>query len=427
MVDMDTDVVERIRFYRFSTLSLRATILAPLDFGAILALVMLIVAIAQGRCWIFESISDFSPAAAILATVGILALFAGIAIVRVRARVRSNLKDFYREQDYDRGEYESFRSALEGVSIGMGISPPALEVLGIPTVNSIAFREGRRAGVGVTAEALRAGLSRSEKEAMMAHEIAHIALGDYFLASSSMSFEYLAYGLGLFFLLMAVLVTFAVNVYLVLFLLPLFVPLVVVRVDRRLRQKRKILYRHNDLLADTIAAKLVSYPESLRETIEKLWSLSEETKAVIPATAHFQGYLFISRPLESGPIKTVTYQSDASGQQAGDPSEGGKTKATKIYWVPGKTQSGTWFAYETVKSRVANLKAIELGHWTELEDPEQQRKTKYVAALGGVCLMMVAVVLALFIPWHGKSLWEYATTNVVWEAIAMFGHLGAWL
>jgi len=427
MVDMDTDVIERIRFYRFSSFSLRATILAPLAFGAILALVMLIVAIAQGRCWIFESISDFSKAVAVLATVGILALFVGIAILRVRARVRRNLKDFYRETDYDRAEYESFNSALEGVSIGMGISPPALEVLGIPTVNSIAFREGRKAGVGITAEALQAGLSRSEKEAMMAHEIAHIALGDYFLASGSMSFEYVAYGLGLFFLLMAVLVTFAVNVYLLLFLLPLFAPLVVVRVDRRLRQKRKILYRHNDLLADTIAAKLVSDPESLRETIEKLWSLSEETKAVIPATAHFQGYLFISRPLESGPVKIVTYQSDTSEHSSGDSVESGNTGTTKIYWVPGKTESRTWFAYETVKSRIANLKAIEMGHWTELEEPDQQRKTKYIAALGGVCLMMVVVVLALFIPWHGKSLWEYATTNVVWETIAMFGHLEAWL
>ena len=34
MVDMGTDVIERIRFYRFSSLSLWATILAPLAFGA---------------------------------------------------------------------------------------------------------------------------------------------------------------------------------------------------------------------------------------------------------------------------------------------------------------------------------------------------------------------------------------------------------
>jgi hypothetical protein len=220
---------------------------------------------------------------------------------------------------------------------------------------------------------------------------------------------------------MAVLVTFAINVYLLLFLLPLFVPLVVVLVDRRLRRKRKILYRHNDLLADTIAAKLVSYPESLRKTIEKLWSLSEETRAVIPKTAHFQGYLFISRPLESGPIKIVTYKKDASIQQAGNKRENGKTEATKIYWVPGKTESRTWFAYETVKSRVANLRAIERGHWTELEMPNRREQIKNIAALVGVCLIMVIVVIALFIPWQGKSLWDHATTDVVWEMIDNIG------
>jgi Zn-dependent protease with chaperone function len=427
MVDMGTDVIERIRFYRFRSLTLRTTILAPLAFGAILALVMLIVAIVQGRCWIFESISDFSWVAAVLATVGILVLFAGITIIQVRARVRRNLKDFYRETDYDRAEYESFKSALEGVSIGMGMSSPVLDVLGIPTVNSIAFREGRNPGIGVTAEALKAGLSRSEKEAMMAHEVAHIILGDYFLASSSASFEYAAYGLGVFFLLMAILVTSAINVYLLLFLLPLFVPLVVVLVDRRLRQKRKILYRHNDLLADTIAARLVLDPESLRKTIEKLWSLSEETKAVIPKTAHFQGYLFISRPLESGPIKIVTYESTASEQKTGNSMESEKTEATKIYWVPGKTESRTWFAYETVKSRIANLKAIERGHWTELERPNRHEKMRNIAALGVVGLIMVVVVIALFIPWQGKSLWDYATTNVVWEMIETLGRLGVML
>ena len=45
MVDMGTDVVERIRFYRFNSLALMVTILAPLAFGVTLSLVMLIVAI----------------------------------------------------------------------------------------------------------------------------------------------------------------------------------------------------------------------------------------------------------------------------------------------------------------------------------------------------------------------------------------------
>jgi Zn-dependent protease with chaperone function len=411
-LNLDTDAVERIHFYIYCWRVQVAAILAPLAFGVLLSLVMLLVAIAQGRCWLFESISGFNTAAAVLATIGILLLFAGIVFAQVRRRVRLNLKDFYRETEYDKGEYESFKSALEGVCIGLGMSAPELAVLGIPTVNTIAFREKGKPGVGVTAEALGAGLTLSEKEAMMAHEMAHIALGDCFLASSSAGFEYAGYGLGLLFLLMAVLVTVAVNVYLLFFLLPLFVPLLVVLADSRLRKKSKTLYRHNDLLADTVAAKLTSDPESLRKTIEKLWALSEETRAIVPKTAHFQGYVFVARPLEAGPVKMVTYAGDAAAQQAGN-----TTRATKIYWVPGKTEteSGTSRAYEAVQNRIANLKAIELGQWTELAKPEVREKVRSTLALAAAIVIMVAIVLALIVPWNGNTAWSTVTKNVIWK------------
>jgi len=409
-MDLGSETVARIDFYRHSSSMLMATLLAPLAFGATLALVMLLVSIVQGRSWLFKSLSDFSRPVAVLATAAILVLFVGIAAALVRSRARRNLKDFYTEKDYDQAEYDSWKNALEGVCIGLGMNPPVLKVLGVPTVNTIAFRESRKPGVGVTAEALKAGLSRSEKESMMAHEIAHIAIGDYFLASSSAGFEYAGYGLGVLFLLMAALVTVAINVYLLIFLLPLGLPLVIVLADRRLRKKTRVLYRHNDLLADTIAAKLTSDPECLRKTIEKLWSLSEATRAVIPRTAHFQGYLFISRPLESGPIKMVTYDGAAAAGAAGT-----KGDSTKIYWVPGKTETGTSFAYDSVKKRIGNLQAIEMGHWTELEKPNQLERIRNLAALSAVCLMMASVTLALFVPWHGTTAWHFATTNIVWK------------
>jgi Zn-dependent protease with chaperone function len=411
-IDIGADTIERIRFYRYSSLALITTVLAPLAFGVLLSLVMLVVAIAQGRCWLYEGIRNFNGALAVLATLAVLALFAWATSAHVRSRVCRNLKDFYRETDYDAGEYESFRSALEGVSLGMGMSPPALAVLGIPTVNSIAFRENRRPGIGVTAEALKAGLSLPEKEAMMAHELAHIALGDYFLASSSAGFEYAAHGLGELFLMMAALVAVAVNVYLLAFLLPLAAPLAIVLVDSRLRKKTRLIFRQNDLLADTVAAKLTSDPESLRKAIEKVWSLSETTRAVIPKTAHFQGYLFVTRPLEGGAVKMVTYDGAAASA-----ASGGKKDTTKIYWVPGKseTESHTYYAYDTVIKRVDNLKAIENGHWSELEKPNRREKARNIAGLAAVGLLMLIVVLALLVPWNGKTAWEASTTNVVWK------------
>jgi len=408
-MNLGSETIARIDFYRRGSMVLMVTILAPLAFGVFLSLVMLLVAIVQGRSWLFESLHDVNAALAIMATAAILVLFFAIAPLRVRSMVRQNLKDFYTETKYDQAEYESWKSALEGVCLGLGMSPPVLTVLGIPTVNTLAFRESRKPGVGVTAEALKAGLSRSEKEAMMAHEIAHIALGDYFLASSSAGFEYASSGLGVLFLLMGALVAVAVNVYLLIFLVPLAVPLMVVMVSRRLSRKTKVLYRHNDLLADTVAAKLTSDPESLRKTIEKVWSLSEVTRAVIPKTAHFQGYLFISRPLEAGPVKMVTYDGAASA------GAGGKVSSTKVYWVPGKTESRTWFAYDSVQKRIENLKAIGMGHWTELEEPDRREKIRSMAGLAAVVLIMVVVSAGLFIPINGKTAWHASTTNVVWK------------
>ncbi len=410
MQDLGTDVVERIRFYRFNSLALILTIVAPLVCGVILSLAMFIAGIAQGKSWLWNHLRDFNFGLAVLMAVVVPLLFVTIAALRVRSRMRQNLKDFYRETDFDQAEYASWSSALEGVSLGMGLALSPLEVLGMPSVNSLAFRREGLPHVGITAEALRAGLSRPEKEAMMAHEVAHIALGDYFLASSSAGFEYAAYGTGMLFLLMAILVAIVVSPYLLLFLLPLFVPLLISLADRKLRQERQLLYRHNDLLADSVAAKLLSDPACLRDAIQKCWELSEKTKAVIPGTAHFQRYLFVWRPLDRGAVKMVTYDGAAAPGSAGV-----KPNTTKIYWVPGKGGTRTSLAHDAVQARIANLEAIERGHWIVLTRPDRRERVRNIAALAGVALVVVLAIVALFLPWHGRNLWDYATAFVVWR------------
>jgi hypothetical protein len=106
----------------------------------------------------------------------------------------------------------------------------------------------------------------------------------------------------------------------------------------------------------------------------------------------------------------VTYGGATASGQVGN-----TTGATKIYWVPGKTESKTWSAYETVERRVENLREIEMGHWTELEKPEVREKVHSTLALAASVLVMVVVALALVIPLHGNTGWSAATTNVVWK------------
>lgn len=137
------DVSERIRFYRFRSLSLVATILAPLICGNILSLTMFFVAIAQGRSWMFSELADFGRPVAVLAAAGIPAHAVAFTAWRARARTRRNLKDIYRETRYDQAAYNSFREALASVSMGLGMAVPLLEVLGIPTANSTGHHRGQ--------------------------------------------------------------------------------------------------------------------------------------------------------------------------------------------------------------------------------------------------------------------------------------------
>jgi Zn-dependent protease with chaperone function len=409
-MNLGTEIIERIDVYRRRSQELMLTILGPLAFGVALSVVMLLVAIIQGRSWLFEDLRNINLWLAVFATLAVLAMLFWIAISHVRSRVGQNVKDFYSEKDYDAGEYASWKSALDAVSIAAGITPPELRVLGVGTVNTLAFRDKGKPGVGVTHEALEAGFSNQQKEAMMAHEAAHIALGDYFLASSSMGFEYVSYGLGILFVEMALLLAVAVNLYLLLFLLPLAVPLVVVLADAKLRKRTTAVYRHNDLLADTVAARITSDPQALRSALEKVWALSEQTRAVIPRTAHFQKYMFVWRPLEAGPVRMVTY--DGAAQTA----QGATKDTTKIYWVPGKTEgSRTYAAYEAVQSRIGNLKEIEMGRWTELDRPYRREKTMSTIGLACSGLVMLVVVLALFFPVNGSTAWHAATMNSLWK------------
>src|SRR5665647_2294665 len=72
-------------------------------------------------------------------------------------------------------ELGRFRSALDGVSIGLGLPSPHLEVLDIPGPNAVSFiDERRRACVGITLSLLNMDLSGYEMEAILAHQLSHI-------------------------------------------------------------------------------------------------------------------------------------------------------------------------------------------------------------------------------------------------------------
>jgi Zn-dependent protease with chaperone function len=89
-----------------------------------------------------------------------------------------------RAEKYDRNGFARFEEALGAVCIGMGVGPPELAVLDLQTPNAAAFTERGKTRVGVTEELLKTDLSQGEREAVMAHEFAHITAGDALKAPS---------------------------------------------------------------------------------------------------------------------------------------------------------------------------------------------------------------------------------------------------
>lgn len=191
--------------------------------------------------------------------------------------------------------FDRFSNGLEGVAIAAGVDPPSLVVEGTPGLGTFAFvpltiragseptdryvRATRSPVVAVTDGAMGLDLYDQECEALMAHELAHIMTGDVLLPpdwSNPYGFAFLWPAILGIVSLVALVVLMAAGyafsgwhypfiiffVYLVVFS-PLFF-------GRLLSDRLDVTDKHNDLLADSIAAKMTSNPLALKSAIEKL-------------------------------------------------------------------------------------------------------------------------------------------------------------
>lgn len=253
----------------------------------------------------------------------------------------------------------SFRSELEAVSLAVGLSVPYLKTVDIPTVNAISFKQGMRNAVGVTGDALKADLPKSCKEAMMAHEISHILTGDVPLGSSRVRWIVIGSSLAAFFILpfvfLALSFGFSVWLYAALVGWTLF--------DLYMMAKTSgMLYLHNDLLADSIAAKIIHDPEAVREAILLVEELGRENDKPFPTTSMLPDLLFVydkSRKIvvdeEGGGQDVHEVENNIKSGKAGDD----RRASTK--------GSGNRVKGADIGERIRNLEAIERGHWIEFE------------------------------------------------------------
>ncbi|MFH1150505.1 MAG: M48 family metalloprotease [Actinomycetota bacterium] len=247
-------------------------------------------------------------------------------------------------ETYDRHRFHVFQEAAEAAAIAAGVRPPGVVVVGMPTANALTFEVGGRPVIGVTPELLDAKLSGPEVEAMMAHQVAHVAARTGLKAPIALKPQTLA---------MIALVALAVPVIVAVWLdspfvgmLPLFIipvaPLWLgVIVQPYMPWKQLTYYQkargatplsfftgqpkplpegtelaglkvrgpgHNEtLFADTLASKMTSNPKALTSALKKLIGLME-VAAVMPTQTLAFPHLFIPplKPWESPPPASGT-------------------------------------------------------------------------------------------------------------------------
>jgi len=289
-----------------------------------------------------------------------VAIIGGIAIAAtaiILTILVCNLNKRYRRFTTPASKYRNvsgdlFKEQLEAVSIGAGIPFPDLVVLDLPTVNAVAFLKDGEPAVGVTSKAVSRPFSRLEAEAIMAHEVAHITIGDILRPLDAWSLRLIAFE-ALLSLALTALVTFLLSLIFGLDIHPavFFVSVVTIfwvgTIFGFVFRRFDFASRHDDILADSIAAKLTEDPSALKTAIQEVdRSVSRARK--LPDNDHCSRHLFICpHHFKKIPRSRLSLRDDLVVM--GLSTEDSEMQLRR--------------AAETIPKRLINLDAIEQGHW----------------------------------------------------------------
>ncbi|MFH1149658.1 MAG: M48 family metalloprotease [Actinomycetota bacterium] len=179
-------------------------------------------------------------------------------------------------------EAVKFENALDAASIAAGTTAPRLVFLvDDRRANAMAYtdRDGEPT-VGVTTGMLKAGLPVDEATAVMAHELAHHQLGLNVNAPHLLQPEFVPNLLLVLYIFIPVSLFFIdmdgwAKAMLAVIYVMILVGLVGLRFSSAYNMRlADLLYFHGDMLADSVAVKLIRDPDSLRRAIERVHELN---------------------------------------------------------------------------------------------------------------------------------------------------------
>jgi len=274
-----------------------------------------------------------------------------IFTVRVHRSYRRFLKIAH---DFNPVSLPTFQRALEAVSLGAGIEIPRIVILDIPTVNLVPFKGRGEYSIGITREAVETPILGHEAEALMAHEVSHILIGDVLRPLDIWRSKALPVAS----LFLLVLLAICTPLFLLLnngepwvntlmmnlsWLLLLWAVPMTAFISRMLEAVR----RHDEILADSLAVKTTGNPEALKDMVEWVSQQFKDSEA-LPLENYCNKHLFmcpreLNRDYSIWSIKNLFLAE----------------------WFDPKVR--TRWEHETTCKRIDNLTAIEQGHWPTFE------------------------------------------------------------
>ena len=244
-----------------------------------------------------------------------------------RARYARERFEYFTGQhadDYEPTSLLKFQEALDGVGIAAGIQAPVLVVLDDPAPNAMAFADSEGTPyIGVTKGLLEADISVGEANAVMAHEVAHLIIGENVRPPSLWGIEFLPSVLLVVFGVLAfisiVLLKVELSVILIAWSTTILVFLSLILIQRSegfILKQLDLAHHHDDILADSIAAYVSRDPQALVNVISKLDALMKENPRV-PGGAILSRYLFITPATSTGDYYRYATQT-VSGMLSGE-------------------------------------------------------------------------------------------------------------
>lgn len=341
-MEFEPQVLESIGYFKRRAVLERAAVLVVFALASAGCIVLLVLLLTKGRGLPFLLILAAAIAVGALYTALVRMSFNRFTSpVRVKETVT----------------LEALRDELEAVSIGAGITTPALVVLDLPTMNTVAFHRRGKYSVGVTDDLVEAPVHAPKAEALMAHEVAHILTGDVLAPRHLWRFEVLPFvGLVMLGVLGAGVIILLDNSadWMAAVVLPYLVFLIwsgiiLGFVLRRLDRAR----RHDDLMADSIAVKMTSDPFALAGAIQDL-DEAYDRAAREPPDNYCSRHLFIC-PHDFK--RHLDEEASTSTIQINDP---------ELVGIDEKSRLDSERA--NIGKRLRNLEAIEQGHWPAFGD-----------------------------------------------------------